>query len=207
MPLGPRPTELPKRIPTKWWDWRKLPGRFHVRKPSAFWIWRKWRNTIAVRPEPTLVEKALKLAASQIGYKESPPDSNHTKYGVWYGMDHEPWCAIFVSWVLSHVGRAFKESYVPYIVAAARVRRSGLSVISYAQVAAALEAGHVVLACYDWEHDGTADHVEFVEKTLDNAYFQAIGGNTGPENLSNGGEVLRSKRPVNLVQAFVLVSS
>ena len=39
----PRPSGLPRRISKKWWAWRKLPGRFHVRKPASFWVWRKWR--------------------------------------------------------------------------------------------------------------------------------------------------------------------
>ena len=33
----------------------------------------------------------LEIAVSQIGYCESPPDSNKTKYGRWYGMDGVPW--------------------------------------------------------------------------------------------------------------------
>ena len=43
---------------------------------------------------PTAAQ-VLAIARSQLGTKESPVGSNHTKYGVWYGMDHEPWCAMF----------------------------------------------------------------------------------------------------------------
>lgn len=154
----------------------------------------------------SLNKRALRLAASQIGYTETPPGSNHTKYGEWYGMDLEPWCAIFDSWVLSHVGRPFKESYVPTIVAKARNKQDGLTAIPFGIVASTMKAGFPVLACYDWQGDGIADHVEFVEKVVDSNSFFAIGGNTGAINLSNGGEVLRSKRAVVSVQQFVKVS-
>ena len=41
-------------------------------------------------------DKFLEIALSQVGYKEY--GTNKTKYGEWYGMNGEPWCAIFVSW-------------------------------------------------------------------------------------------------------------
>ena len=47
--------------------------------------------------------KVLEIAAGEIGYKESPANSNNNKYGVWYGMNYEPWCDIFVSWVGNQV--------------------------------------------------------------------------------------------------------
>lgn len=33
-----------------------------------------------------------------LGVKESPLGSNKQKYGAWYGMNGQPWCAIFVCW-------------------------------------------------------------------------------------------------------------
>lgn len=35
------------------------------------------------------------------GYKEG--NNNDTKYGIWYGINHQPYCAIFVSWCF-HTG-------------------------------------------------------------------------------------------------------
>ena len=46
-----------------------------------------------------LADRIIARATSQIGYKEGPNNSN--KYGRWYGMDNESWCAMFVSWVFS----------------------------------------------------------------------------------------------------------
>lgn len=40
------------------------------------------------------IERIEKLAAKQVGYTENPPGSNQTKYGLAYGFDGVPWCAI-----------------------------------------------------------------------------------------------------------------
>src|SRR5262245_32130016 len=53
---------------------------------------------VPAAPGITVREKALERAINEIGTKESPPESNLTPYGDWYGEDGVPWCAIFVSW-------------------------------------------------------------------------------------------------------------
>ena len=40
--------------------------------------------------------EVLKLAAGELGYTESPANSNRTKYGKWFGFDGQPWCMMFV---------------------------------------------------------------------------------------------------------------
>lgn len=165
------------------------------------------RVRIRIRhPKPKNVSaRALALAAHFIGTKEYPAGSNITLFGRWFGMIRVPWCAIFVSYVLSHSGRPFKQSYVPEIVSLARDHRQGLSVIHATEVNAAIRAGFPVLACFDWTHDGTADHVGFA-KEVTGGYVHTIEGNTGDSNWSNGGEVLAETRPLSLVQAFVKVA-
>ena len=48
----------------------------------------------------------LEIASNEIGTEEI--HDNKTKYGKWYGMDGNPWCAMFVSWVYAQaeIGRA-----------------------------------------------------------------------------------------------------
>ena len=41
------------------------------------------------------------MAISQLGYTEGP--NNDTKYGDWYGLPNQPWCAMFVSWCANQV--------------------------------------------------------------------------------------------------------
>lgn len=163
-------------------------------------------------PKRSLGKRALKLAASQIGTHEIGT-TNDVKFNTWYygkrvsGLPYS-WCATFVSWVLTHIGLTFKYAYVPYVVNDARAKKNGLSTILFGQVPAALKAGQVVLACYDWpgESKGLADHIGIVEKVLSSTTFQAIEGNTSLANQSNGGEVMRRVRSTSDVQVFVLVS-
>ena len=49
-----------------------------------------------------MLEDFLKEARNQIGYKEEK--NNKTKYGKWYGLDNNPWCAMFISWCANNVG-------------------------------------------------------------------------------------------------------
>ena len=48
------------------------------------------------------VEKILKTAAAEIGYKEAK--TNKTKYGKAYGLYGQPWCVIFQWWVFQQSG-------------------------------------------------------------------------------------------------------
>lgn len=150
-------------------------------------------------------KRVLALACHFIGVKERPAGSNIQIFGKWYGEDGVPWCAIFVSYVLSHCGRPFRYAYVPAIVADARAGKNGLRTIPFMGVAVALRQGKTVLACFDWNHDGTADHVGFVQSVA-GSFIHTVEGNTGDSNWSDGGEVLRETRSSSLVQAFVEVS-
>jgi hypothetical protein len=155
-----------------------------------------------------LRKKVVALAGHYVGTHEYPAGSNMQPFGKWYGANGVPWCAIFVSYVLSHCGRPFKESYVPTIVANARAARGRTRVIPAHSVKEALANGHVVLACFDWpgESPGTADHVGFaVSGVAGDGSFHTIEGNTALGNDSNGGEVMRRIRYAGTVQAFVEV--
>jgi len=46
----------------------------------------------------------------QKGFKENNGD-NMTPYGKWYGLDGQPWCAMFVSWCAEQAG--LLNTYVP----------------------------------------------------------------------------------------------
>lgn len=50
------------------------------------------------------VRAVVRMARTQLGTRES--GDNGTKYGRWFGMDGQPWCAIFVSWVFAKAGHA-----------------------------------------------------------------------------------------------------
>lgn len=146
-------------------------------------------------------EKALKLAITQIGVKESPRGSNRCKYTQWYGFSG-PWCAMFVSWCYDSSGsksfeKGTRAAYVPWLVQTARQGAYGFAVVSNP------EPGDLV--CFDWNHDGVSDHVGLFEKWTNRSAgtFKAIEGNTSVGNDSNGGEVMRRDRSRSLVQCFI----
>ena len=47
-------------------------------------------------------QDVIRVEASQVGYVEGSNNAN--KYGVWYGMNHQPWCDIFQSWAFAQAG-------------------------------------------------------------------------------------------------------
>ena len=139
---------------------------------------------------------ALARAITQLGTKESPPESNQTKYCSWYGMVG-PWCAMFVSWCYEYgaqdVGtdspsfaKGSRYSYCPYVVSDARNRANGL------QTTDDPIPGDLVV--YDWGYDTVYDHIGIFEKWTGSGQFNAIEGNTSYGNDSNGGEVMRRSR-------------
>src|SRR5215831_2625676 len=142
-------------------------------------------------PAKSQRQAALEKAITQLGVKESPPFSNQTPYTSWYGMTG-PWCAMFVTWCYEQVGdspsfvKGQNYAYVPYIVSDDRANRNGLSVTS------SPVGGDLV--CFDWERDGTFDHVGLFEQWTSSTGFQSIEGNTAPQNDSDGGEVMRRNR-------------
>jgi len=160
------------------------------------------------KPEPpssqTLRQKALGKAISQLGVKESPPNSNQTPYCDWYGMVG-PWCAMFASWAFETSGDSpsFRKgqyyAYVPYIVGDARAYRNGLSALAWQDAI----AGDLV--CYDWQGDGVFDHVGIFEQwtNKNQGAFSAIEGNTSTSNDSDGGEVMRRSR--NMQSASIVM--
>lgn len=48
------------------------------------------------------LQQFLDVARKEVGYKEGK--NNDTKYGEWYGLNYNPWCAMFVSWCADKVG-------------------------------------------------------------------------------------------------------
>lgn len=54
----------------------------------------KYKNTYVNSGDQAL--DIVSVAKTQIGFREG--ENNDTKYGTWYGLPNQPWCAMFVSW-------------------------------------------------------------------------------------------------------------
>ena len=53
--------------------------------------------------------KALRLAVTQKGVRETPPGSNNNPYSKYFGFGPQFWCADFVAWALDRTGNRDKK--------------------------------------------------------------------------------------------------
>jgi len=149
---------------------------------------------------------ALAEAALHIDVKEDPPGSNKTIFGAWYGLNGYAWCNMFVSYCFVKganyiIADGFKGAgvragkgcaYVP--TTEAWLRATGMWIGRVAPL-----PGDI--AIYNW--DGREpDHIGIVSKDLGGGAFEAIEGNTGPSDFSNGGMVMRCVRHLHQVNGF-----
>jgi putative peptidoglycan binding protein/CHAP domain-containing protein len=155
-------------------------------------------------PSPTGL-LALAEAIKHIGVTESPPDSNRTMFGVWFGVDGVPWCNIFVSYCFQiAAGYTIAGGF-----AGAGVYPKGCAYVPTTEAWLRLTGmwlGRVTplpgdIAIYNWD-GGDPDHIGIVESYLGDGRFTAIEGNTSVTNKSNGGEVQRATRTLAQVDGF-----
>ena len=129
-------------------------------------------------------EDILAVAKSQLGYEESKrnfivrPDGSvqgYTRYGDWYGLEYEEWCAMFVSFCLNYA----------QIPAADFPRESGCQpwiedlawIGLYEDDEDKYEPQPGDLIFFQWENDDRASHVGVVEYVAD-GWVHTIEGNS-----------------------------
>jgi len=139
-------------------------------------------------------EKIIKTAEAETGTKESPANSNKTKYGKWFGWDGVAWCAMFVSWVYDKAGSPLGNIGFPKGFAGCQ---SGYVYFKKkGWITKKPVEGDIVL--FDWNGDGRYDHTGIFVKHLTANTFESIEGNTSMTNQSNGGEVMRRERKYSM---------
>lgn len=134
-------------------------------------------------------EDIVAVAAKEIGYKEY--QNNNNKYGVWYGMNNQPWCAIFVSWCAAQIGvlgannqsgiiprTAWVPDYQTYYSGKGLYRPKG----SYTP-----RPGDIILY-------GSNSHVGLVESCAGGKVVTIEGNTSANGNSSNGDGVYRRTR-------------
>lgn len=174
-------------------------------KPTA--VMRLRAAAYAQQQQKTLstYEKAINVALSKVGVKESPANSNRVEFSAWYGFV-SPWCAMFVTWCAVQAGtkksfvRGSRYAYVPYLTRDAKSNLYGLSITQNPV------KGSVVT--FDWNNDNVPDHVGFFIEWADakKSSFWSVEGNTSSGesgDQSNGGEVAKRLRYMSDVYAFV----
>lgn len=142
------------------------------------------------------IEKVIDIALGEVGYRESPANSNMTKYGEAYGWNGVPWCVIFLWWCfretgLSHLfyggGKVASCSDFRYYA-----RRNG------EWVTGDYRRGDMVI----FDFPGTAyetDHIGIVTDVLKSGVITIEGNTSATGSQSNGGMVMQKSRPLSQI--------
>jgi hypothetical protein len=147
------------------------------------------------------VEKVLLAAKAEVdaGYREGT--NNDTKFGKWYGLNNQPWCAMYVSW-------CFKEAELSNLVAASSKKGfascdAGLKwFASNGQLVPVGQAKAGDIAFFQFDDDAQADHVGIVKGNDGKGVLYVYEGNTSGDakvSQSNGDGVFLKKRPYSLI--------
>lgn len=146
----------------------------------------------------TTAKKILSVAVKELGNKEQPAESNRTKYGKWYGMDGQPWCAMFVSWVFERGGLPLPViqsqkgfAYCPYGRKYYKRQR---------QLFSKPKVGDLVF--FRFGNSLVSNHVGIVESVNRNGTVTTIEGNTSRTSDDNGGKVMRRIRNLSICYGF-----
>ena len=148
--------------------------------------------------------EVLNVARTQVGFIEGT--NNDNPFGIYYGMNHQPYCAMFVSWCFDKAGASA-------LVAAQTSKGfaycpAGLSWFQQKkQVIGKYDGQPGDIVFFSFTGNGVADHVEIIEAASRDG-ITTIGGNTSPDHAltasqANGNGVYRRHRPYLYVLAIV----
>ena len=140
------------------------------------------------------------IAHNEIGTQEKP--INKTKYGKWYGLDGNPWCAMFVSWVYAQAGLSKKiAAQTPKGFASCQAGLTWFAKKGKLVPVGQAQEGDIVF--FQFDEDAAADHVGIV--TANNTTLKkltCIEGNTSAGksgSQSNGDGVYKRVRSYSQV--------
>lgn len=150
----------------------------------------------------------ISTASAEIGYSRWADGEPGTKYGRWYaqitgspsfGASGVPYCDMFVSYTLYHVGILWLSAYVPGRESQARER--GLLIDKWD-----IRPGDMLT--FDWDGDGIADHIGFATTAPYGSQIDTVEGNTtwgysGPQG--DGGVVTNKRRDMEDVHYGIRV--
>lgn len=114
-------------------------------------------------------DEIVAIALSQKGYQEGY--NNDTKYGKWYGLNFNPWCAMFVSWCAFQVG--IPENIIPKFAGCTTGfnEMSEMGITTNEHITP--EKGDLIF--FDWDISGDYDHVGIVTEVKDGMVYTIEG--------------------------------
>ena len=140
----------------------------------------------------------LTIATKEIGYTESPTNSNKTKYGEAYGWNGVAWCMIFMWWCFDQAGAS--DLFYGGAKTASCGELKNYAIAHNQWVTSSYQPGDLVIM--DFPNTGAiTDHVGIVE-SVKGTVLTTIEGNTSPSDIGsqyNGGCVARKTRDTTKV--------
>lgn len=146
--------------------------------------------------------EVLALAASQIGVKEEPANSNRVKYNTeYYGNDkaspNRAWCCVFQWWVFKHSG-ASELFYNGKKCAGCTTLMNFYRDKGQLVTGSTYRPGDLVF--FQFDKDPASDHIGIIESD-NGGTVTTIEGNTSLTSQDNGGSVMRRIRKKSLIMA------
>jgi cell wall-associated NlpC family hydrolase len=139
------------------------------------------------------------IAKSQLNYRET--GNNDTIYGKWFGLNNQPWCAMFVSWCYDQAGLVSKV--------AAQTKKgfascdAGLKWFTKKnKIVPVGQAQPGDLVFFQFDKDAQADHVGICASNDGKGFLMVYEGNTSGDSKgsqSNGDGVFLKKRSYSLI--------
>lgn len=141
-----------------------------------------------------LRSRILDLARAEIGTRERGGDNRGDvqKYQRFFGRGVEPYCADFLSYVVTKAGKPLNFAYTPYLER--HLKETGAW-----KGRSNPQPGDVVM--FDINGDGKADHTGFVETVNADGTVTTIEGNTTHPDGGNEG-VWRKRRQMSVIRGF-----
>ncbi len=151
------------------------------------------RAVTAPKTDAQFRARILDVARGELGKREVGTNRGEIlKYPNYFGRHAEAWCADFASWVMHQSGGKMNKAYCPYLLN--ELKRNGDWKGRHNP-----QPGDVVV--FDWEGDGTADHVGIVEKVNSDGTINTIEGNAKDVHSGRQG-VYRHTRSMSVIVGF-----
>lgn len=150
-------------------------------------------------------KQIMTKAISYLGIKEKPANSNNVIFNThYYGKavsgSAYPWCCAFVWDIFRMCGASKlfydgkKTAYCPTVKAWGTSNKLTVDKRNG-------KYGDIIL--FDWDGDGTPDHIGLIEANNGNGTYATIEGNTAVGNDSNGGCVMRRTRAISTISCII----
>jgi hypothetical protein len=153
-------------------------------------------------PISSIRQRIVDISMAEIGYAESPPNSNMTKYGEWFGLNGVKWCGIFCSWVYAYAGHPLGN--IGYLKGFAGCQTAVKYYRERNMITKHPKPGDLMF--FNWKGNGVFVHTGiFTKYAISGIDVYTVEGNTSNKNQTNGGQVMQKVREVRPHHVFVNV--